>query len=601
MHLFLSLQAILNGPFDTTLGTKSEATALAVSNRSLCYFHLNQTEQAIQDVQAALDLGHPDQQKLEKRKASYKKSYEGDKWRRDEPVNPISIPFEVFKTKYSGRGLRALRDIKTGEFLLVDESYACILDVERFDSFCYGCLRKIHHQQMFPCVSCTQVRYCSLSCSLQSWNQGGHSYECKFIELIKERTGNINVSAKMLSLKILFCNDIQDVLKQNHSQDEELDLGTGYETLMKLVDHEKDSDPKNPYTAFMVAFLLERKKEIRAKISSTFDLIKVADRIMKHTRQTKWNAMSVSHRSLTDSDFNPEIKVLREDLIGIGMFFRQLLINHSCDPNIRTAKFSGNKVYLQAIKDISREEEILNSYGMFSKWQSYQERTSYLKENYCFDCECQSCSQQKEPLIRSFLCPDKDTCKGAVVNNVCVSCGRKLSEDEVRHIKSEMIASNQMISFGYKLLSEYLEEGDDDEKKLVMVEKVLTEAYDKLRKVLHPDHRDVIMTLDSICSFYLRTEFKDRSEVAISKALDLLTDTTRVFNEEVHLFNTYIKAIECFRVFSKRDDEQNWKRATSLIKEATSLLLFILPADSQELIHYRLYFDEIRDHFNCEG
>jgi hypothetical protein len=394
----------------------------------------------------------------------------------------------------------------------------------------------------------------------------------------------------MLSLKIHFINDIKDILKEDHSREDDVDLGSGYATLMKLVDHEKNSDPKNPHSAFMVAFLMERKEEVKLALRTKEDKLKVADRLIKHARQTRWNAMSISHRSLVESDFDPDIKVLREDIIGIGIFFKQLLINHSCDPNIRTAKFSGNKVYLQAIKDISKGEEILNSYGMFSKWQSLQERKSYLKENYCFDCQCQSCCNEVEPLIRAYLCSN---CKGAVINSRCLSCRRGLTDDEVNDIKGQMIASNQTISYAFKLLSRYLEESDNDEKKLIVIEKMLNESYDKLKKVLYPDHRDIIMTLDAICSFYIRTEFRSRSAVAISRTLDLLSETIRVFNEEVHLFNAYLKAIECLKLFSKSDDIETAKRLKSLKKEATSLLDFIMPADAQEHLYYQQYFDKL--------
>lgn len=545
-------------------------------------------DEAVRDIEAALELGHPDVKKLNIRKTTYLKHVSNDV-KKIEPVTPRNIPYEVFKTKYSGRGLRAARDVKAGEHVLVDEAYVCMLEVERFDSFCYCCLRKIHNQQMYPCIGCTQVRFCSLACSVNSWARRGHSYECKYIDLIKQRTGNINTVAKMLSLNIHFLNDITDILKSEHCDDDDMDLENGYPTLMKLVDHEEGVDPKNPYSAFMVAFLIERKPEVEAALVTNENKMKVAARLFKHTRQTKWNAMSISHRSLVESDFDPDIKVLREDLIGIGLFFRQLLINHSCDPNIRTAKFSGNKAYLQAIKDIGKGDEILNSYGMFSKWQSYQERSSYLKENYCFDCQCSACSVKEEPLIRAYLCK---ACKGAVVSSICLSCGLKVTQEEISDIKGQMIATNQTISYALKLLTRYLEASDDDNKKLAMIEKMLLESYDKLKKVLYPDHRDVIMTLDSICSFYIRTEFRARSEVAMKMTLDLLADTHRVFNEEVHLFNTYVKAIECFKLFSSVDNLESKAMMESMIKEATSLLDFIMPADAQEHLYYKQYFHQ---------
>lgn len=551
----------------------------------MCFFHLGQTRLATEDINVALALGYPDKNKLLKKKEAYtaqlSKQTETECNRKAETSNS-EVVFEVFHTEFSGRGLKASRNISSGELILVDAAYASALDYDRFDQYCYCCLKKIEHQQFYPCRRCTQVRYCTLECSFKSWST--HSYECQYIDLIKERTGNINVSAKILSLKILFSNPIEDILCQDY-RDERSDLVSSYATLTKLVDHENDAVPTTVHSAFMTAFVIEKKLS-DMKLSPE-DLITIAGRLLKHARQTKWNAMSISHRSLCDSDFDSDVKVLREDLIGIGLFLRQLLINHSCRPNIRTAMFEGDCVHLEAIQDIAKGNEILNSYGMFSKWQSFKVRQEYLKENYCFQCGCSACARKEEALIRCLKCPRKG-CNSALLNGSCISCGRKTTEEEEERMKQEVISANQTIAAARKFLDEYLREAEDDTSKCRIIEQIFTDGYNRLRKVLFRDHRDVIMTLDTMCSFYLKTGFNENRENVLKLAHKLLKDTKRVFNEEVHMFNTYLKIIEMYKLFKGSVEE-----VRNMAIDAQKLLSHIVYHGSNELQHYQEYFHQL--------
>ena len=66
------------------------------------------------------------------------------------------------------------------------------------------------------------------------------------------------------------------------------------------------------------------------------------------------------------------------DLDGDFKFNTARLINHSCDPNCEVAG-SGLKVWVYAIKDITKDEELSYDYGF-----------SYDKDYKQFPCKCKS-------------------------------------------------------------------------------------------------------------------------------------------------------------------------------------------------------------------
>ncbi|SNX85249.1 uncharacterized protein MEPE_03958 [Melanopsichium pennsylvanicum] len=99
--------------------------------------------------------------------------------------------------------------------------------------------------------------------------------------------------------------------------------------------------------------------------------------------------------TLTDSDLNP---------LGVCMHPSMAMINHACTPNVAVvfpfggaAKHGQQKwndgedkiMQLVALRAIEPGEELLITYVDVA--ETYQERRSYLKKRYCFDCRCDLC------------------------------------------------------------------------------------------------------------------------------------------------------------------------------------------------------------------
>lgn len=607
------------------------------------------------DAEAAIKFGYPNVAKVTSRIASYKQRL------RDEASSRKNVPtreadvvdtskYVLFTDPNCGRGLRAIKQIEPNDLILRETAYSCILDYDRFSEFCYNCLAKLTPNHFYPCYSCTQVRFCSVNC-VDSCSY--HEYECHLIDVIKLNTNETNLAYR-LSLRMILEQEPETImnslkhlndLKESSNVMDILghDLPRGYLGLLQLVDHQENQHPLTKVTAFLTAFTFNRRSKFK-KIFNSFQLESIlASLFLKHARQVKWNAMSISYRSLMASDFSVSVQILKEELIGVGIFHIQLLINHSCQPNIKTAKFNGNQVTLSAIETIRVDDEILNSYGMFSKWQGFHYRKEYLKNNYNFNCNCQSCTKNVEPIIRSFRCY---TCNGPILiesledtsqSTKCSHCNRLVNSSELSKLKKGQITANQTIAAAIKFLNEYISELDEDddcddeddeqsacigfggkklhprdEKKIMMIEQLLHTGHRKLTQVLYKDHRDCIMTLDTIVAFYIRICDAGKLETAISYGKQLLDYTKRVFDEDVHLFNTYVKVITIYSFAIKylsRFEEQTGPKGRRrmseqfsllnvksnqirFISEAVNLLEQIIEVNSETFCYFVRYFNE---------
>jgi hypothetical protein len=77
---------------------------------------------------------------------------------------------------------------------------------------------------------------------------------------------------------------------------------------------------------------------------------------------------------------------------GNAVFLQSAAINHSCAPNcIITPRLDGIKV--RAVKDIPSGDEITINYSVL---EHAAMRRKYLKDNYFFECACESCRKETD-------------------------------------------------------------------------------------------------------------------------------------------------------------------------------------------------------------
>lgn len=100
--------------------------------------------------------------------------------------------------------------------------------------------------------------------------------------------------------------------------------------------------------------------------------------------------------------------VVSSSRIFTAIFPTISILNHSCDPNIWN-RFDGPNLTIYASRDIGNKEEIFNCYGPHFKLMPRTERQSALKQQYCFDCNCEKCIINDRTFEKYFdyICPNQ--------------------------------------------------------------------------------------------------------------------------------------------------------------------------------------------------
>lgn len=231
--------------------------ALAYANRSAVFFHLNEFELSLNDIESALNVGYPEKNrhKLIERKLncylnlelycsgidliktlksnmnievyqSFEKKFNsghGDKaqfgseqqfyfekygsinFSIDNPNPKMTHASKSIDIDYSidrGYFLKAARDIKVGELLVNEPPFASILIGSKIGQNCYECILKLNPLKMnlTYCPQCSLVVYCSQRCATTSWTHT-HKYECKYLNFLINQSGLTQM--EWLSLRIV--------------------------------------------------------------------------------------------------------------------------------------------------------------------------------------------------------------------------------------------------------------------------------------------------------------------------------------------------------------------------------------------------------------
>ncbi|MEQ2199409.1 hypothetical protein XENOCAPTIV_025592 [Xenoophorus captivus] len=250
---------------------------------------------------------------------------------------------ELFDAGKKGRGLRAKKEINTGEMLFAEPSYAAVVFNSLASQVCHSCFRR--QANLHRCAQCRFAHYCDRTCQTACWED--HKQECAAIRKLGTAP-NENIRNKDQGLasdsQLVAVDQLQDHIK-DLPEDE----------LKKLA-----TDVKN----FLRYWSCGTKQHPAEYISHIFSLIKS-------------NGLTL-----------PDQRGLQS--AGLGLFPNLSLINHDCWPNCTVALNHG-KIELRALGKISEGEELTISYVDFLNVSA--DRQKQLKERFHFDCSCDHCSQ----------------------------------------------------------------------------------------------------------------------------------------------------------------------------------------------------------------
>ncbi|XP_008558969.1 SET and MYND domain-containing protein 4 isoform X1 [Microplitis demolitor] len=263
--------------------------AHARANRSAALYRKEMYKECIIDIQAALELGYPEDKrknlqdrglkamaKLNQVKANgeddrpadaesliisdsaetadkkdisdveIKQDADDDKFIKPRYLlNPevMSVPYGLsdeapanskgIAIKYSeeyGRHLVATEHFKAGEILTIEKPYSWVIYRDKFYTHCHHCLEQ--SSCLIPCPYCPIAQYCSEKCRLESWNLA-HNIECSvlsvLLNLLNVDEDKIRMVMKIIRLMVTVTsggNKIDDLRKDMTIAESNLDNRT---------------------------------------------------------------------------------------------------------------------------------------------------------------------------------------------------------------------------------------------------------------------------------------------------------------------------------------------------------------------------------------
>ncbi|KAK0178103.1 hypothetical protein PV328_002084 [Microctonus aethiopoides] len=420
------------------------------------------------------------------------------------PPNPMySSASSVLTRDYSptrGRYVKTKSAIKRGDVLYVEKPFAFVtLDHVVSNLICVHCCNHIANTG-YPCRGCPHVLYCSKKCWSISW-LSYHKWECVGYEMsIWKQIGIAHLAVKVFFSSI----EIHDNTKFNEVQ--------------KLVTNIDKLSTDDLIIYSITARMLVQYLEVYTNVLSTIDMKKclvdkfmneeftissdvschegkklfVGTLLLRHMLQLIANGHAITRLNLTDAE-GANIFEEQQQRVAVGIYPSVSMMNHSCDPNIMNT-FWNDYLIVKAVRNIPAGGEIFNCYGPHFRRMGLKERQDALKNQYCFTCQCEPCT---DPELQHFL--DRfDALK-------CLNCAGPLSDVDLNSFKClncNLICTADVKNRAddlnnattlFNLAQDFMQQGKNDEA-LDHLERCL-----KIRqKWLFKYHDDLTITYDSL-------------------------------------------------------------------------------------------------------
>lgn len=480
------------------LAPPGELLALGFANRSAALFHLERFPEALDDIHMALSEGYPskllyklfDRQALcllklgevSKARESLQQlllaldesSMESDKldsWRESTitridqiagkedftlitkskscektlPPLPSSNPrfpsasgaVEVRYTEDLGRHAVATAPVSTGEVMVVERAYACVIVDAKLGTHCSNCLKRVF--AAFPCPRCSGVVFCSSSCFRQA---EFHRWECQ-IQLTLTASGMSPLSRlalRMITKKnVEFFSGIKSRLEKyevdraclpNAGDDSEVFDPSSYLSIMQLVTLSGQRSPADMFhRALMAVFLLKtlrtsgffKNQPDFCDGDNTAQLgdmeVFIGGLLLRHLQLLQFNAHEVGEFVMM---YPNHFKQCRSVNVGVAVYPTVSFFNHDCTGGVART-FVGDTMIIRAVGPLSAGDHIPENYGPVFTHKSLEDRQQSLKSRYWFKCQCKACVENW---------PDYDQMEKTNVRFRCQACAAVLPSDD---------------------------------------------------------------------------------------------------------------------------------------------------------------------------
>lgn len=266
------------------------------------------------------------------------------------------------------RLLRSLKAFQPGEITVSATAKLCVVLPSEKENRCHVCLKL---GSFSACRACNYVRFCSDKCRQEL---STHARECSFI-------GDSYMSATMiLAVRLV-----------SHSQFNKDNLQTDPESAP-----ESRQDEWTQHAS--------RLHVLTGKVCSAKDFVRI------------FALINTNASFLCDEDFHS---------YGLGLFYPNCYVNHSCWPNCVTIYHDDMQMYY-AVREIFPGEELTIAYCDIIETKAKRKKT--LLQSFFFDCACRRCH---EPLVVDYFaeCAACTYCEGGISlveedSLICNDCGR---------------------------------------------------------------------------------------------------------------------------------------------------------------------------------
>ncbi|KAM9323525.1 histone-lysine N-methyltransferase SMYD1a [Pholidichthys leucotaenia] len=311
---------------------------------------------------------------------------------------------QLFDAGKKGRGLKATREISTGEVVFSEPSFAAVV----FDSLamqvCHSCFR--HQAKLHRCAQCRFAYYCDRTCQTACWDE--HKTECGAIRKLGQAPNeNVRLAARVLwrlhkdtgiasDSQLISVDQLQDHVA-DLTQEEHRQLSADVKSFLEFWSH-------------------GRRQHSTDYISHIFGIIKCNGFLLTDQRGLQ--------------------------AVGVGLFPNLCLVNHDCWPNctiilnngnqsaLSSALHSQRRIELRALGKISEGEELTVSYVDFLNVSA--DRQKKLKETYYFECSCEHCSKHiKDDLMTATADSKPSADKVKEVADFSKKCLEKIEKARV--------------------------------------------------------------------------------------------------------------------------------------------------------------------------
>ncbi|XP_044190359.1 histone-lysine N-methyltransferase SMYD1a [Thunnus albacares] len=320
---------------------------------------------------------------------------------------------QLFDTGNKGRGLRATKEISTGEVVFAEPSFSAVVFDSLASKVCHSCFR--HQANLHRCVQCKFAHYCDRTCQTACWDE--HKQECGAIRKMgKAPSENVRLAARLLWRIHKDTSIVSDsqLIAVDKLEDHVADMSE--DDLKKL---------KTDVHTFQQFWSYGSKHHSDDYISHIFGIIKC-------------NGFTLSDQRGLQA-------------VGVGLFPNLCLVNHDCWPNctiilnhgdqtaLSSALHSQRRIELRALEKIPDGEELTVSYVDFLNLSA--DRQKKLKERFYFDCTCEHCSQHiKDDLM---MAPDEGSKPSAdKVNEITAfskECLEKIERSRIEGDYNEVV------------------------------------------------------------------------------------------------------------------------------------------------------------------